>query len=193
MKLIVGLGNPGTKYQNTRHNVGFWVVDAWAAYENITFIVDKKFKAEIAKLNNDLRLIKPQTFMNLSGEAVGTLCKYFQVSPAEVLVIHDEIDLPSGVARVKFGGGNAGHNGLKSISQYLGTNDFWRLRLGVGRPINIEHEVSDFVLGKPDENDEGLIIEIIDDILELSEKIIGGKIEEVKQFFHLREKKLEKN
>lgn len=188
MKLVVGLGNPGKKYQNTRHNIGFWTLDAWAAYERIDFQLENKFKAEVALINNQIRLVKPITFMNCSGESVFAICNYFQIPLSEILIIHDEIDLPIGSARIKFGGGNAGHKGLNSISTFFDSNDYWRLRIGIGRPINIEYQVSDYVLSKPTQNEETKLIEIIDNVLEFSEKIINNQIEEVKQFFHQQNK-----
>jgi len=188
MKLVVGLGNPGKKYQNTRHNIGFWTLDAWAAYERIDFQLENKFKAEVALINNQIRLVKPITFMNCSGESVFAICNYFQIPLSEILIIHDEIDLPIGSARIKFGGGNAGHKGLNSISTFFDSNDYWRLRIGIGRPINIEYQVSDYVLSKPTQHEETKLIEIIDNVLEFSEKIINNQIEEVKQFFHQQNK-----
>lgn len=190
MKLIIGLGNPGAKYINTRHNIGFWVVDAWGAFENINFENTPKFKAEIAKINNSLRLVKPQTFMNLSGEAVINLVQFFQVPLSEIVVFHDEIDLPIGIVRVKQGGGNAGHNGLKSLSQHLGSPDFWRIRIGVGRPSaeRPDFEVADYVLGKPQESETNKYIIAIDEILDVRALIAEGKMEEVKQHFHKLEK-----
>ena len=151
--LIVGLGNPGPDYSLTRHNIGFMAADILAAELAGGNRWQKKFKAEIlaAEYNGkNLTLIKPQTFMNLSGESVGEALRFYKLVPAQVIVLHDEIDLPAGEVRVKQGGGAAGHNGLKSIDAHIG-KDYWRVRFGVGRPIKDENtppdQVSNYVLG----------------------------------------------
>ena len=133
ISLIVGLGNPGEKYKNTRHNLGFILVDDLCH----AFRPDRKFKAEIAEYSHSshkIILLKPQTYMNLSGESVQAVSSFYQIDPKEILVLHDELDLPFGTVRLKFAGGEGGHNGLKSISQHLGTKDYARLRLGIGKP-----------------------------------------------------------
>lgn len=148
IKLVVGLGNPGIKYELTRHNIGWLVIDQLSFFNQLNW--QEKFKGEYAK-NGDVFFLKPQTFMNLSGESVQPLMHFFKIQPSELLVLHDEIDLPYGQIGFKQGGGLAGHNGLKSIAEQLGTKDFKRLRIGVSRP---EYgEVSSWVLGKfgPDE------------------------------------------
>jgi PTH1 family peptidyl-tRNA hydrolase len=154
IKLIVGLGNPGEKYAATRHNAGFWWVDLLARQHNIAFKPEAKFFGEAAKLNSDVWLLKPGTFMNASGKAVAAIANYYKISPAEILVAHDELDLQPGTAKLKFGGGHGGHNGLRDIHAALGTADYWRLRLGIGHPGN-KNEVVNFVLKAPakDEND----------------------------------------
>lgn len=154
IRLLVGLGNPGDKYAQTRHNAGFWWLDLLAAQNKTAFKADAKFFGETAKLENDIWLLKPSTFMNASGKAVAAMANYYKISPAEILVAHDELDLPPGSAKLKFGGGHGGHNGLRDIHSALGTADYWRLRLGIGHPGN-KQEVVNFVLKPPtrEEND----------------------------------------
>ena len=155
MKLVVGLGNPGGKYEKTRHNAGFWWLDVLAREERATFRRESRYQGSAAKVstgNGDLWLLKPETFMNNSGQAVAALAGYYKIAPKEILVAHDELDLPPGGVKLKFGGGSGGHNGLKSIAANLGTQDFWRLRLGIGHPrdhAEAEREVVDFVLHAP--------------------------------------------
>ncbi len=154
IKLLVGLGNPGEKYAATRHNAGFWWVDLLACQNNVAFKPEAKFFGEAAKLSNDVWLFKPGTFMNASGKAVAAIANYYKISPAEILIAHDELDLQPGTAKLKFGGGHGGHNGLRDIHAALGTADYWRLRLGIGHPGD-KNEVVNFVLKNPtrEEND----------------------------------------
>jgi PTH1 family peptidyl-tRNA hydrolase len=151
IRLVAGLGNPGREYANTRHNAGFWFVDLLAARLNASFAAEAKFGGDVAKAGA-LRLVKPMTFMNLSGRAVAGLSRFFEILPAEILVVHDELDLMSGKTKLKFGGGHAGHNGLRDIQAQLGSADFWRLRIGIGHPRDSElsqQEVVDYVLKPP--------------------------------------------
>ena len=150
IKLFVGLGNPGDKYENTRHNAGFWWVDAVCAFTNSKVILESKFFGVAGKLNptSDTWLLKPTTFMNASGKAVAALAQYYKILPEQILVIHDELDLPTGGVKLKIGGGHGGHNGLKDIAAALGTPNFWRLRLGIGHPGE-RNEVVNFVLKAP--------------------------------------------
>ncbi len=150
IKLIVGLGNPGDKYEATRHNAGFWFVDQIAAQTNSKLAADAKFFGLVGKLNPnaDTWLLKPTTFMNASGKAVAALANYYKISPAEILVIHDELDLPAGSVKLKFGGGHGGHNGLKDVHAALGTPDYWRLRIGIDHPGD-KNEVINYVLKAP--------------------------------------------
>ncbi len=150
IKLFVGLGNPGEKYDKTRHNAGFWFVDAIAAQTNSKLMMDAKMFGLVGKLNPniDIWLLKPSTFMNASGKAVAAMANYYKILPAEILVIHDELDLPAGSAKLKFGGGHGGHNGLKDIHAALGTADYWRLRLGIDHPGD-RNEVINYVLKAP--------------------------------------------
>ncbi len=152
MKLIVGLGNPGSKYDGTRHNAGFALIDLLAAAHKSEFHTEKKFKGELASLthrqHDKIFLLKPDTFMNLSGESVVAICQFYKLQPSEVMVLHDDLDLPLGSLRFAQNGSPAGHNGLRSIIQHLGTQDFARLKIGIGRPKHIDHAVVDFVLQK---------------------------------------------
>jgi len=137
IRLIVGLGNPGREYEGNRHNVGFWWVDELARLQNVNFKHENKFHGETArgKLHgHEAWLLKPQTFMNGSGRAVGALAQFYKIPPEEIMIVHDELDLPPGVARMKKAGGHGGHNGLKDTIAHLGTKDFWRLRIGIGHP-----------------------------------------------------------
>ena len=154
IKLIVGLGNIGDKYAATRHNAGFWFVDAVAAQHNIKLTAEAKMFGEVGKLNSEVYLLKPSTFMNASGKAVAAIANYYKILPNEILVAHDELDLPTGSAKLKFGGGHGGHNGLRDIHAALGTADYWRLRLGIDHPGN-KAEVINYVLKAPSraEND----------------------------------------
>ncbi len=153
IKLIVGLGNPGDKYEATRHNAGFWFVDAIAAQSNSKLVMDAKMFGFVGKLAQDKWLLKPSTFMTGSGKAVAALANYYKINPSEILVAHDELDLPAGSAKLKFGGGHGGHNGLRDIHAALSTADYWRLRLGIGHPgpssPNKVNEVVDYVLKAP--------------------------------------------
>jgi PTH1 family peptidyl-tRNA hydrolase len=147
IKLIVGLGNPGDKYESTRHNAGFWYVDLIAAQNGIKMALDAKMFGLVGKLNADTWLLKPTTFMNASGKAVAAIANYYKINPTEILVIHDELDLQPGTAKLKLGGSRSG-NGIKDIIAALGTEEFWRLRIGIGHPGD-KSEVVNYVLKAP--------------------------------------------
>ncbi len=152
--LIVGLGNPGDEYRGTRHNAGFDFVDRLAAAREARFTHQARFFGETARITTpagDVWLLKPSTYMNLSGQAVQPMAAYYKIPTDGILVVHDELDLAPGTMRLKLGGGNAGHNGLKSITERLATPQFWRLRIGVGHPRNLcpGMAVIDWVLGRP--------------------------------------------
>ena len=155
MKLVVGLGNPGAKYEPTRHNAGFWWLDRIANQARVSFRRESRYQGAVVKISTaggELWLLKPETFMNNSGQAVAALASYYKIAAKEILVAHDELDLPAGGVKLKFGGGLSGHNGLKSIAANLGTQDFWRLRIGIGHPRDTaasEREVVDYVLHAP--------------------------------------------
>lgn len=170
LKLIVGIGNPGEQYARTRHNAGFWFVSRFADIQGATFREEKKFfgRATMAQYESrEIRLLLPDTFMNESGKAVGAIANYFKIEPRQILIVHDELDLPIGVIRFKQGGGLAGHNGLRDIARCLGGNqDFNRLRIGVGHPGD-QSGVLGHVLGKASREDETAIYSCIDEALRL--------------------------
>jgi len=149
-RLIVGLGNPGAEYEDTRHNAGFWFVDRLARDLKVSLAPQSKFLGLAARAG-EVWLLQPTTFMNRSGHAVAALARFYKIAPEEILVVHDELDLLPGAIRLKQGGGNGGHNGLKDIQAQLGTPNFWRLRLGIGHPrsLKLQQEVVDFVLHRP--------------------------------------------
>lgn len=158
LRAIVGLGNPGAEYERTRHNAGFWFVDLLAEAARATFRVEPKFRGELARIRldgHDLLLLKPATFMNRSGESVQPLCAFYKLAAEDVLVAHDELDLPAGTMRLKLGGGHGGHNGLRSLHQHLG-DGYRRLRVGIGHPGH-KDQVLGYVLGRPSATDDKLI------------------------------------
>lgn len=151
IKLFVGLGNPGPEYEDTRHNAGFWWVDALADTLGVRLAYDKTWQGQVVRttmLGQVVWLLKPQTFMNLSGRSVAALARFFKIAPQEILVAHDELDIVPGQIKLKRGGSHAGHNGLRDIHDQLGTDDYWRLRLGIGHP-GVKAEVVSWVLKKP--------------------------------------------
>ena len=161
-KLVVGLGNPGAEYAETRHNAGFWFCERLARELGVSWSKEARFHGFAANARTDgVWLLMPQTFMNRSGQSVAALARFYRIAPAEILVVHDELDIPPGQLRVKFGGGLGGHNGLKDITAHLGTQDFWRLRIGIGHPGD-RNEVANFVLKPPRREESDLIDESID-------------------------------
>lgn len=169
MKLIVGLGNPGKEYENTRHNAGFHWIDCLADECNLTLRAETRFQGLCARLSQDgcdVWLLEPQTFMNRSGQSVAALCQFYKIQPDEIIVVHDELDLLPGVVKLKRGGGLGGHNGLKDIAARLGTQDFWRLRIGVGHPGHRDAVVR-FVLHPPGKEEVVLINEAIERSLQV--------------------------
>lgn len=162
--LVVGLGNPGAQYEQTRHNAGFWLIDQLADSFRVTLRHEARFFGETARVQadqQDWRLLKPSTFMNLSGKSVGSLAQFYKIPTESILVVHDELDLPPGKMKLKQGGGHGGHNGLKSIQAQLGSADFWRLRLGIGHPGHRD-AVTGFVLGNPPASERNAIHAAID-------------------------------
>lgn len=160
IRLLVGLGNPGREHESTRHNAGFWFADGVVRAVSAAFVSEGRFHGLVARADGDLRVLKPSTYMNLSGRAVSSLMRFFDIAPHELLVAHDELDLAPGSIKVKFGGGNAGHNGLRDITSHLGTGDFWRVRLGIGHPRDSEfpqQPVVDYVLRPPRAEERKLI------------------------------------
>lgn len=182
LRLIVGLGNVGAEYERTRHNAGFWFVDAVARKAGAFFTHERKFHGEVARLKNgahELWLLKPDTYMNRSGQAVVALALYYKILPHQILVVHDELDLPPGAAKMKRGGGTGGHNGLKDIHAKLASPDFWRLRLGIGHPrtLGLEQAVADFVLHPPSREHQEAIDGAIGRALEVVPLLVEGRTE----------------
>ena len=186
IRLVVGLGNPGKEYERTRHNAGFWLVERFAQAKGVALRKDPKFKALVGRVDAAWLLL-PQTFMNLSGQPVQMLAGFFKIKPEEVLVVHDELDFPPGVARLKQGGGIAGHNGLKDISQRLATHDYWRLRLGVGKPP-AGREGADYVLERPSADDKAAIDHSIDKALALLPQMLAGDMQGAMNKLHTEDK-----
>lgn len=187
MKLVVGLGNPGRQYAPTRHNVGFWWVDRLAATQRAVLRAETRFHGEVTRLTEQGRecwLLKPLTYMNDSGRAVQALAHFYKVKPDEILVVHDELDLPPGVAKLKKGGGVAGHNGLKDVSAALG-NDFWRLRIGIGHPGD-RALVTHYVLAAPRKDEAELIEAAVARSLEVWPLLLEDNTEGAMHRLHTR-------
>ena len=185
IQLIVGLGNPGPKYTVTRHNAGFWFLDLFAQQYRVSFRSESKFKCKVASIDSGQErvwLLKPDTFMNLSGESIGPFAKYYQISPTNTLVVHDEIDLPPGTVRYKLGGGHGGHNGLRDIFKHF-SREFWRLRIGVGHPGNKE-EVISFVMRSPAAEEQRLVDDSISKALETMQNVLEGDMEAAMRLLH---------
>lgn len=174
IKLIVGLGNPGDKYTDTRHNAGEWIIERLARRFNVSLNPESKFFGKTARTlvnGKEVRLLVPTTFMNLSGKAVGALASFYRIKPEEILVIHDELDLPPGTAKLKQGGGHGGHNGLKDIVAQLGNNNnFYRLRIGIGHPGHRDL-VAGYVLNKPSQADRDTLEKVLDEATDCVEMI----------------------
>lgn len=187
IRLIVGLGNPGPEYEQTRHNAGFWFIEALARQFQASLATDPSYfgiTARLAPPFQDVRLLMPMTFMNRSGKSVGALASFFKISPEQMLVVHDELDLPPGVARFKQGGGHGGHNGLRDIIPALGNNNnFHRLRIGIGHPGH-KDRVTGHVLGKPPANERELIEASIDESVRGVERALREGWREAKQYLH---------
>lgn len=187
IKLIVGLANPGAEYAQTRHNAGAWYVDLLAERHNQPLKEEAKFFGYTARLNvdgQDIRLLVPTTFMNLSGKSVLAMASFFRIAPEEILVAHDELDLPPGVAKLKLGGGNGGHNGLKDITNKFSNNpNFYRLRIGIGHPGD-KNKVTGFVLGKPPQSEQKMIDEAIDEAVRCTEILIKQDVTKAMNRLH---------
>ena len=188
IRLVVGLGNPGKEYERTRHNAGFWLVERFAQANHVALRKDGKFQALVGRIDPaGAWLLMPQSFMNRSGSAVQMLAGFFKIKPEEILVVHDELDFDPGVARLKQGGGIAGHNGLRDISQRIGSHDYWRLRIGVGRPP-AGREGADYVLEKPMAEDKAAIDASIDKALALLPQMIAGDMQGAMNKLHTEDK-----
>ena len=184
--LIVGLGNPGADYARTRHNAGFWFIDTLADALGARFSVDAKLFGETAQASvhgRTVRLLKPATFMNLSGKSVTAALRYWKLEPEQALLAHDELDLPPGTARLKFDGGHGGQNGLRDAMKLLGHGRFHRLRIGIGNPGH-KDRVTPWVLGRPSGEDETLIHRAIDDALDVLPLAIEGDFNEAMKRLH---------
>jgi PTH1 family peptidyl-tRNA hydrolase len=174
IRLIVGLGNPGREHERDRHNVGFWFIGRLAHRLGVPLSPDARHHGWIARQREaDLWLLAPQTYMNLSGKAVGSLARFYKIEPEEILIVHDELDFPPGTVKLKKGGGAGGHNGLRDIQAQLGSQDTWRLRVGIGHPGD-KRLVSAYVLGAPPAAEREAIETALDRCLELSDLLIAG-------------------
>jgi PTH1 family peptidyl-tRNA hydrolase len=192
IRLVVGLGNPGREYEATRHNAGFWFADALAGRLGASFVNEGKFHGQVAKTMGDLRLLKPGTYMNLSGRSVSALVRFFAIAPDEMLVAHDELDLRVGEVKLKFGGGHAGHNGLRDLGVQLGTPEFWRLRLGIGHPRDSDlpqQDVVDYVLKPPRVEERRAIEAAIDKAQDAWPALAAGDFERAMLSLHTKEPK----
>lgn len=186
MQLIVGLGNPGTKYAPTRHNVGAWFVEALAHQHKQSWQLASKFHSRVAEIHFAEEVIKlaiPTTYMNLSGQAVGALAHFYKIPPNEILVVHDELDLPAGVIRLKHDGGHGGHNGLRSIIEHLRSVAFYRLRIGIGRPPRGD-DVANFVLSKPPAEEKTTLDTAITHTLAHMDLIFANNISKAMHILH---------
>jgi PTH1 family peptidyl-tRNA hydrolase len=186
IKLFVGLGNPGPEYESTRHNAGFWYIDALARQLKTSLAFDKGYHGLVARTTAEGKtvwLLEPQTFMNLSGKSVAALARFFKIQPEEILVAHDELDLPPGEAKIKLGGSHAGHNGLRDIHAQLGTDQYWRLRIGVGHPGSRD-EVVGWVLKKPILDHRIAIEQTIDRALKATPHFLNGEVNKATLLVH---------
>ena len=186
IKLFVGLGNPGPEYEATRHNAGFWWVDALARELKVPMSMDKGYHGLMARTTvqgQTVWLLEPQTFMNLSGKSVGALARFFKIAPQEILVVHDELDIVPGEVKLKLGGSHAGHNGLRDIHAQLGTDNYWRLRLGVGHP-GVKSEVVNWVLKKPSLDHRIAIDQCIDRSLKALPHLLAGEMDKATMLIH---------
>lgn len=186
IQLVAGLGNPGAKYEQTRHNAGFWFVDEVARQYNACFKSESKFKSEVARCSiagNDCRLQKPMDFMNRSGLPVASLAGFYQIPRSGILIVHDDLDLPVGTVKLKKGGGHGGHNGLRDLIPHLGGNDFLRLRIGIGHPGHRD-DVVGYVLKNASRDDRAAIDQAIDDAVKMLADIVAGHLDKAMKELH---------
>ncbi len=187
IRMLVGLGNPGPEYGATRHNAGFWWLDAVAAKLGARLVHDRNYHGLVARVtragSDTLWLVEPQTYMNLSGKSVAALARFFKITPEQILVAHDELDLLPGQVKLKQGGSHAGHNGLKDIVAQLGSADFWRLRLGIGHP-GVKAEVIDYVLKKPSQEQREAIEKCVALSLQSLDLLLAGEMERAMMKVH---------
>jgi PTH1 family peptidyl-tRNA hydrolase len=180
------LGNPTVKYEKTRHNAGFWFIDEWAALYRVAMRSESAFQGDVGKLDwqgDGILLLKPMTYMNRSGQSAAAVARYYKIAPEEILVVHDELDFAAGIIRLKRGGGHGGHNGLKDIITQLGSSSFWRLRIGVGRPV-VREEVISYVLDRPSHEDGEKIRLSIGKAVKLSRELLEGNVDKVMGVLH---------
>jgi len=188
LRLLVGLGNPGPEYEDTRHNAGFWWLDGVGRRLGAPLVHERAWQGRVARVNRAegrLWLLQPQTYMNVSGRSVAALARFYRIEPAEILVAHDELDLPPGQLKLKLGGGHAGHNGLRDIVAQLGSAGFWRLRLGIGHP-GVKAEVVDYVLRKPPAAQREAIAQSIAASLDALDLLLAGEMERATMRLHGR-------
>lgn len=186
IKLFVGLGNPGPEYEGTRHNAGFWWIDALSRQLKAPLQMDKGYHGLVARTSingQNVWLLEPQTYMNVSGKSVAALARFFKIAPQEILVAHDEMDIVPGEVKLKLSGGHAGHNGLRDIHAQLGTGDYWRLRLGVGHP-GVKSEVVSWVLKKPSPDHRIAIEQSIDRCLKAVPQFLAGEMDKATMLVH---------
>ena len=186
IKLFVGLGNPGPEYEATRHNAGFWWLDALSSELKAPLGFDKNYHGHVARTTvngQPVWLLKPLTFMNLSGKSVAALARFFKIAPNEILVAHDELDILPGQTKLKFGGSHAGHNGLRDIHAQLGTGDYWRLRIGIGHP-GVKAEVINWVLKKPSAEHRASIEDCIARCIKAVPELLAGEMEKAMMLIH---------
>lgn len=186
IKLLVGLGNPGPEYESTRHNAGFWWLDEVARQLKAPLVMDRSYHGLVARTSSNgqtVWLLEPQTFMNLCGKSVAALARFFKIAPHEILVAHDELDIPAGEAKLRLGGSHAGHNGLRDIHAQLGTDDYWRLRLGIGRPAD-KAEVINWVLKKPSLDHRVAIDQSIARALSALPQLLSGEMDKATLLIH---------
>ncbi|WCT23393.1 aminoacyl-tRNA hydrolase [Acidovorax temperans] len=186
IKLFVGLGNPGSDYEATRHNAGFWWIDALARELKVSLVPERSYYGLAGRTSvngQSVWLLQPQTFMNLSGKSVASLARFFKIQPEEILVVHDELDLPPGQVKLKRGGSHAGHNGLRDIHAQLGSPDYWRLRIGIGHPGE-KSEVANWVLKKPAPDQRTLIEDSIAHSLKAQTAMLAGEMDKATLLVH---------
>lgn len=186
IKLLVGLGNPGPEYEMTRHNAGFWWIDALARSLNIHLVPERNYWGLAARFNwqgESRWLLEPQTFMNLSGKSVAALARFFKIEPHEILVAHDELDFSPSQIKLKRGGSHGGHNGLRDIHAQLGSSDYWRLRIGIGHP-GVKAEVVHWVLKKPSPEQRQSIESSIEHALQARDELLSGQMDKATALIH---------
>jgi PTH1 family peptidyl-tRNA hydrolase len=188
IRLLVGLGNPGAEYEATRHNAGFWFIDEVARALKVSLVPERSYFGLAARANTShgpVWLLEPMTYMNASGKSVAALARFFKIAPQEILVAHDELDIPPGQVKMKLGGSHAGHNGLKDIHAQLGSADYWRLRLGIGHP-GVKAEVVNYVLKKPSAEHREAIDKSIEQAMSALDLMLAGEMERAMMKVHAK-------